>query len=238
MVQVHVGMTSENGPQHMLYDPSKERGITTEESAGQQPGKQRVNMLLTNKARHLHVRHRDSAVGDTIPGARTHTGTHGGTDTRARARRNSVVGAEHANAGAKLGSAERDHMLANMGSYNLTVLRVGMSQDVLDEIIAVLVAGDINQRNARAVDSTLAHTIEVSAEKLRATNLQTLLDNLGGKLVHAVFSRVPNHMVDGAAAVSRGAMLADVLDAPVSKLAMRNNVDVGQDFLDTGTLSC
>lgn len=43
-------------------------------------------------------------------------------------------------------------------------------------------------------------------------------------------------MVDGTAAVGRGAVLANVLDAPVAKLPVSNNVDVGEDFLDAGSL--
>lgn len=43
-------------------------------------------------------------------------------------------------------------------------------------------------------------------------------------------------MVDGAAAVSRGAMLADVLNAPVAELAMGDNVNVGEDLLNAGAL--
>lgn len=43
-------------------------------------------------------------------------------------------------------------------------------------------------------------------------------------------------MVDGTAAVLRSAVLTDVLDAPVAKLAMGDNVNVGKDLLNAGTL--
>jgi hypothetical protein len=43
-------------------------------------------------------------------------------------------------------------------------------------------------------------------------------------------------MVDSATAVSRSAMLADVLDAPVSELAMSNDVDTSKDFFNARAL--
>jgi hypothetical protein len=43
-------------------------------------------------------------------------------------------------------------------------------------------------------------------------------------------------MVDGTAAILRSTMLADVLDAPVAKLAMGDNVNVGKDLLNAGAL--
>ena len=44
-------------------------------------------------------------------------------------------------------------------------------------------------------------------------------------------------MVDGTAAVSGSTMLTNVLDAPIAKLAMRNDIDASKDFVDAGTLS-
>ena len=147
-----------------------------------------------------------------------------------------MVGAEHADTGAELGAAERDHVLPNVRCDNVAVLRSRVGENVLNEIIAVLVTGDVDERNARSVDSALADTVKVATKKLRATNLQALLNNLGGKLVHAILGSIADDMIDSAAPVRRGAMLADMLDAPVAKLAMSHNVDVGQDFFDAGTL--
>lgn len=62
--------------------------------------------------------------------ARTRLRTHarrspnGRTETRTWAGLDSRVGAEHANTRAKLGSTERNHVLANMASNKLAVLRV------------------------------------------------------------------------------------------------------------------
>ena len=43
-------------------------------------------------------------------------------------------------------------------------------------------------------------------------------------------------MIDGTAAVDWEAMLANVLDAPVAKLTMGDDIDARQNFVDTGTL--
>ncbi len=111
-----------------------------------------------------------------------------------------------------------------------------MSQDVLDQVISVLVAGDVDERNAWTVAATLANTVKVATEKLDTSNLETLLDNLGCKLVHAVLRGVPDDVVNGTAAISWSAVLADVLNAPVAELAVSDNIDASKDFLNTWTL--
>ncbi|MBE3045571.1 hypothetical protein IMZ48_24095 [Candidatus Bathyarchaeota archaeon] len=123
-----------------------------------------------------------------------------------------------------------------MSSDHVAVLGTGVRQDVLNQVVAVLVAGNVNERNARSVGTAFADPIQVSTEELGSANLQALLDNLGGKLVGAVLGRVPDDVVDGTAAVGGSAMLADVLDAPVAKLPVGNNVNVREDFLDAGSL--
>lgn len=128
-------------------------------------------------------------------------------------------------------------MLPDVGGHNLTVLAAGVSQNVLDEIVSVLIARDIDERDARTVMTTLADAVEVTAQEFGAANFEALLNYLGSELICAVFCGVANHMVDGTAAVGRGAVLANVLDAPVAKLAMGDDVDVGEDFLNAWALS-
>lgn len=82
----------------------------------------------------------------------------------------------------------------------------------------------------------LANSIQVSAEKLSVANLEALLHHLGGKLVGAILCSISNDVVDGSAAVRGGSMFAYMLNAPVSKLAVGHNVDVGKDFFDARTL--
>lgn len=43
-------------------------------------------------------------------------------------------------------------------------------------------------------------------------------------------------MVNGAAAVRRGAVFANVLNAPIAELTMSDDVDVGEDFLNARAL--
>lgn len=148
----------------------------------------------------------------------------------------SWIGAEHADAGAKLGSTERDHVLADMAGDNLPMLWVGVGQDVLDQIVTVLVAGNVDEGNARAVWTALADAIQIATEKLHSTNFETLLNYLGCKLVHAVLRGVSDDMIDGAAAISWSTMLTDVLNTPVSELTVGDDVDAAKDFLNAWTL--
>lgn len=147
-----------------------------------------------------------------------------------------MVGAEHTDPGTKLGAAERDHVLADMGGDNLAVLGSRMGQDVLNEVVAVLVAGNVDQRDPGTVDAAFADAVQVAGKEIGAANLQTLLNNLGGKLVHAVLGSITDHMVDRPAAVCRGTVFANVLNAPVAKLSVGHNINVGQDLLNAGTL--
>jgi hypothetical protein len=63
-----------------------------------------------------------------------------------------------------------------------------------------------------------------------------LLSIRGGILIHTVLRCKAEDVVDGTAAISRGTMLADVLNAPVAELAMGNHIDASEDFVDAGTL--
>jgi hypothetical protein len=123
-----------------------------------------------------------------------------------------------------------------MGSYHLTMLRRSVVKNPLNKVISVLVAGNVNQRNASAVAASLTDSIEISTEKFGTTNLEALLYNLGGKLVSAILCSIPNDVIDGSAAVRGGSMFAYMLDAPVSKLAVSHYINIGENFFDTGTL--
>lgn len=118
-------------------------------------------------------------------------------------------------------------MFADMSRNHFAMLWVRMSQDVLDEVVAILVAGNVDEGDAGPVNAALTDTVEIAAEKLDSSDLEALLHYLGCKLVHAVLCGISDDMVDSAAAIGRGAVLADVLNAPVAKLAMGNDVDVG-----------
>jgi hypothetical protein len=56
-------------------------------------------------------------------------------------------------------------------------------------------------------------------------------------LVHAVLGSIANDMFGGTAAISWGSMLTDMLNAPISKLAMGDNVDAGKNLLNARALT-
>lgn len=128
-------------------------------------------------------------------------------------------------------------MLTYMGSNDLAMLGAGIRENVLNQIIAILVAGNVDQWDSRSVDTTLADAVEIASKKLGTTNLQALLDYLGCVLVHTVLGCKTDDMVNSAAAVSRSTMLANVLNAPVSELAMGNDVNVLEHFFNARALS-
>jgi len=94
----------------------------------------------------------------------------------------------------------------------------------------------INQRDAWAVRASFTNSDEVAFQKVRASDLEAFLDDLRSKLIHAVFGGVAEDMIDSATTVRWQPMLADMLNAPVAKLSMSNNIDAGEDLVDAGTL--
>jgi hypothetical protein len=54
----------------------------------------------------------------------------------------SGIATEHRDAGAVLGPAERDHVLADVAANNVSVLSATVGQDILDEIVSKLVTSD------------------------------------------------------------------------------------------------
>lgn len=73
---------------------------------------------------------------------------------------------------------------------------------------------------------------KVALKELNTTDLQAFLDNFRGKLVDAVAVGIAKDVVNDSALVRWGAVLAEMLNAPVSELPMGNEVDVGNDFLN------
>ena len=94
----------------------------------------------------------------------------------------------------------------------------------------------VNERHARTIGTTFADSVKVAIHELRAANLQALLDDLRCKLIDTVFGSEAKDMFGGTTLVSRKAVLADVLDAPVAELAMSDQIDAGDDFVDARAL--
>ncbi len=63
---------------------------------------------------------------------------------------------------------------------------------------------------------------KVTIHELGTTDLEALLHNLRSKLVDAVAVSVGKNVVDDTALVRWRTMLAQVLDTPISELAMSN----------------
>jgi hypothetical protein len=181
---------------------------------------------LTISARVARVWLRHAGVGST----------HGGSSTGTRTSLNRRVGAEHTNTGAELGSTKRDHVFANVLSNNLTMLRVGVREDVLDEVVSILIARNVNQGNARTIVTTLTNSIEIAGKEVNTTNFEALLNNFGSKLIHAVLRSIANDMVNRPATISGSTVLTDVLNAPITELTVSNNVDAGKNFFNTRAL--
>lgn len=127
-------------------------------------------------------------------------------------------------------------MLPNVSCYHLAMLRCSIIQNPLDKIVAILIAGNVNQGNPSSVTATFTDTVKVATKELGSSNLQTLLNDFRGELISAVLGCVANHMINGSASVRRSAVLTNVLNAPVPKLTMSHNVNVGEYFLDARSL--
>jgi len=113
---------------------------------------------------------------------------------------------------------------------------VGIHQNPLDQIIAVLVASNIDERNAWTIWMSCGDDSEISIKEFDPTNLETLLDDFGSKLVNAVAVRVGKNVIDNSAPVCRRTMFAEMLDAPITELAMSNEIDACDNFFDSRTL--
>lgn len=70
--------------------------------------------------------------------------TNVATASRSRTRSDSGVGAKQSHARTVLGASQGNHVSAYMGSDNLTAVSIGTAQDVLDQIVAKLVASNCN----------------------------------------------------------------------------------------------
>jgi hypothetical protein len=116
------------------------------------------------------------------------------------------------------------------------MLRIGMCQDILDEIIAVLITGNINQRDAWSVETPFTDTVEIATEEVNSTNFETLFNNLGGKLIHTILGSIANNVINCPATIGRSAVLAYMLNAPITKLSMSNDINACENFFNTWAL--
>jgi hypothetical protein len=146
------------------------------------------------------------------------------------------VAAEHSDARSKLGATQGNHMLANVDADLLTVMDMSVHEDPLDQVIAILIARNVDERDAWSIWVSSGDDSEVAIKKLDTTNLEALLNNLGGVLIDAVTVGVDKDVVDDATLIGWRAMLTEMLDAPIAELTMRNEIYAVDHFFDGRTL--
>lgn len=127
-------------------------------------------------------------------------------------------------------------MLADLDGNIFATLGVDVGEDVLDEIVAELITRDVDERHAWTIWSGLANALKVAVEEFLATDLEALLDDLGGELIHAILASKAYDMVNGTSTVNDGAVLANVLNTPVTELAVGDDIDARKDLVDARTL--
>jgi hypothetical protein len=94
----------------------------------------------------------------------------------------------------------------------------------------------VNQRHPWSISTPGAHARKIAVQKLGAAYLQTLLDNLRCKLIHAIVNRPKEDMLNSTASIVRSTMFANMLDTPISELAMGEHVNFGYHFFNGRSL--
>lgn len=155
---------------------------------------------------------------------------------RARSRSKGRVATKHSNTRAVLRATKRNHVFANMHCNNFTMLRTAVSQDILNKVIAKLITGNVDEWHARTIRAAFADPFKVAVKELIAANLEAFLNDFGGVLIHTVFGSKAEDMANSTATISWSTMLADVLDTPVAKLTVRDDINASKNLVDAGTL--
>jgi hypothetical protein len=94
----------------------------------------------------------------------------------------------------------------------------------------------VNQWHPGSISAARAYTVEVPVQELGPADFQTFLNNFRGKLIHAVIHGMVKDMLNRTTLVVRSTMLANVLDAPVTELAMRKEINLCQNFFNRRSL--
>lgn len=123
-------------------------------------------------------------------------------------------------------------MLSYVDGNLLSLLLVGIHKNPLNEIVAVLIASNIDERNSWSLGMSCGNHIQIPIEKLNSANLEAFLDHLRGILVDAVAVSIDEDVVNDTSFVRWSTVLTEMLDAPVAKLSVSNEINVGNDFLN------
>jgi hypothetical protein len=127
-------------------------------------------------------------------------------------------------------------VFAYVGRDHFTMLRSGIVENPLHQVVAVLVASNVDQGNSSSVTPSFTDTVEIPSQEVAPAYLQALLHDLRGKLIGAVLGSVADDMVNSSATVRRSPVFTYVLDAPIAELAMCDNVNVRKNLFDARTL--
>jgi hypothetical protein len=92
-------------------------------------------------------------------------------------------------------------VLANVNGDLLTLMMMRVHQNPLDEVIAILVASNVNEWNARSIWTSGSNDSKIVIQEFKTTNLETLLDDFRSELVDAIAIRVGENMIDDSSLV-------------------------------------
>ena|ERR1700753_2030754 len=103
-----------------------------------------------------------------------------GIDNGTRTGTRDLVGiaAKHGNARSELGATEGDHVLADVDGNLLSLMVMSVHQDPLDEVVAILVASNVDEWNAWTIWVSSGDNSEVAVQEFRPSDLEALLNNL------------------------------------------------------------
>ena len=94
-------------------------------------------------------------------------------------------------------------MLANVDSNLLALVMMSVHQNPLNQVVAVLVSSDVDERDTRAIGASSSDNTKIAIQEIKSTNLQALLNNFRRELVDAVVVRVCEDVVDDTTFVRR-----------------------------------
>ncbi len=77
-------------------------------------------------------------------------------------------------------------MLADVNGDLLTLMVMGVHEDPLDEVVAILITSNVDEWDAWTIWTSSGDDSKVAIQEFKPTNLETLLDDLGSELINAV----------------------------------------------------
>ena len=95
-------------------------------------------------------------------------------------------------------------MLANVDSNLLTLMMMmRVHEDPLNQVVAVLVAGNVNKWDAWTVRTSRSDDSKIAIQEIKTANLEALLNDFRSELINAVAVRVGENVVNDTSLVWR-----------------------------------